>query len=832
MKKWHQLLMSMAMLWTLTLLAMWPGGGCAVDTNPPADGAPITLPDGKVVTPPNTTPDKPGTIPPPVIADGGDPKPSKEVPCPPTQEAFKEKLWEPMLSTQCLSCHHSEGPAKKSRFILHFPSEKDALVNNLKSAMTTAAIIENGTSILLAMPTGTGAKPHPGGSLISQGSEIYNNLKAFIDAATGVTKDCNDPGKPGTTTSCEDQPPGPQMLRRLTRVEYDNTITDLFGITSKWGIGFVADNVIEGFDNNATALTVTPLLADQIRIAAEEIAAEAIKNMGKLLPCDPKAADRNCAINWIKSFGMKVYREPLTQGQVDELAKLFDLGSKQSYERGIELTITGMLQSPFFLYRRELGEQQADGTFKLTHYEIASALSYLFWGTMPDDTLFAAAKAGKLQDPKEIAKQAERLLASSRSRFVYDQFFTQWLMVQRISSVPKDATIFAAFTPAIRKAMADELKRFVWYVMEQKSGTLTELLTSQEGVLNKELAAFYGVSAPTKTDSSGFGPIQFQDGNRGGLLTLGSVLSVHGRPDSSSPIHRGVLVRERLLCQHLPPPPAGVDAEPPGLDPNKTTRDRYTQHSADPTCKGCHSLIDPIGFGFEQFDGIGRFRTKEGGTTIDVRGEILNAPNTSGTFDGLKDLSAKLSKSTDVHQCFTLQWMRWSYGMKAKTPLKCALKKLSEDFTASGTDVKALLIAITQTKHFRMRLPADGAPASNPGNPNEPPPSSEPVAGADGGTSSPPDQPTKPPPTPANLDVKVTTQSKWNTGYCNQIVVTNKDTTDVTWTIQLDVQGTIDQLWNAVNTPASGGKQSFSGVAWNATLKPNQSANFGFCAKL
>lgn len=824
MHKWKPIFLSCTLCWTFVFLMLGPTGGCAVEKQRNEDGGTITLPDGKVIPRPNV-PDGTSSMDTPPIADDGNPKPTSKVPCPPTQEFFREQIWNPVFSTQCLSCHHDKGIAKASRFILRFPSAKDAMVHNLRNTMRVASIVEEGRSILLSRATGTHSSGHPGGALISLGSAQYTQLKAFIDAATGKTKTCS---KQPSQTKCTETRPGQQMLRRLTRQEYDNTIRDLFGFASKWGTKFVADNVVEGFDNNAAALTVTPLLADQLRIAAEEIAAKALQDPKRLLSCDIKTGDRSCARSWIRDFGMRIYREPLGQGQIDALLKLFDLGAKESFLRGIELTLSGMLQSPFFLYRRELGTRQADGLFHLSNYEIASSLSYLFWGTMPDQELFRAVKAGSLQDPKEIEKQARRLLASPRSRFVYTQFFTQWMMIQRITSVPKDSKIFAAFSPAIRSAMMEEFKRFIGFIMEKRSGTLDEILTSRQSVVNSSLAQFYGVTMSSSPDPSGYGPITFTDGSRGGLLTLGSVLAVHGRPDSSSPIHRGVLVRERLLCQHLPPPPANVDAEPPGLDPRKTTRERYVQHSKDPTCKGCHSLIDPIGFGFEQFDGIGRFRTMEQGRHIDAKGEILNAPHTPKTFDGLRELSANLAKSKDVHQCFTLQWMRWAYGMKVKTALKCVHKQLSTAFSTEGRKISELLIALTQTQHFRMRLPATGVPTTHPG-PGEPG-EVEPTTQVDAGTVAERDVPPEDPDPSALLNVNVRTQSKWNAGYCNQIRVTNPSTQDVVWSIQLQVDGTITQLWNAVRS-GSGKRLTFSGVAWNATLKPKQQIQFGFCAK-
>lgn len=763
-------------------------------------------------------------------ASGSDSPPaSNEVPCPPTEEFFREKLWAPVLSSQCLGCHQEDGSAQHSRLVFVLPSVPNAMQKNLKILSEVARIKHKGESVLLLRPTGLHPEDHTGGALIPVGGATYIHMVKFVAHATGAVTDCK------TTPheqSCTEATPGKRRLRRLTRSEYDNTVRDLFGIPSTWGSRFVADTVVHGFDNEASALTVSPLLADQLRKAAEEITTQAVKKLSSILPCNPQqTGGRDCAKQFLQKFGLRVFREPLRATTLARYLKLFDLGAKSSFEDGISLVLKAMLQSPYFLYRQELGAlKSGKKTVDLTPYEIASELSYFFWGTMPDNELLQSAASGKLSDPAEIQKQATRLLNSPRSRYALERFVVQWLGTSRVQIVPKDATLYAGFSNNLRAALLEEAKRFVTHVVENGKGTFEELLTANYSMLSKQLSEFYGVLPPPQVDSAGFGKVVFQNVPRGGVLTLGSVLATHAGPNSSSPIHRGLMVREKFLCQTLPPPPANINAEPPGLDPKKTTRERYSQHSQDKVCSGCHSMIDPIGFSFERYDGIGRYRKSENNKPIDVKGKIINSTDTDGSFEGVRELATLLAKSPEVKSCFALQWMRWAYGNDVEKELPCVMKKVQADFRSGKQTIRELLLSIVGTVHVRQRGVSDlVAPLPEPGP--------EPVAdggASDAGAGSEPVVPEatpEPPEPPQNLDVTTIVDSKWQTGYCNRVKVTNKGTQGVTWSIKLKVQGTIKQLWNATSQ-VDGAYTVFSGASWNAVVAPGKSAEFGFCASL
>ncbi|WP_052376757.1 DUF1592 domain-containing protein [Chondromyces apiculatus] len=746
---------------------------------------------------------------------GGDDGDEAKAGCPDDLAYFEANIYEPILGKKCVICHSEGGLAAGTRLFLQRGGDPAAVEANFEAVKALAADVdEGGTSILLLKPTNLHENGHTGGELMKRGSPQYQALETFVNRVN-KGQGCDAP-----VANCEATTPGPRMLRRLSRNEYDATIKDLFGIESTWGAGFSADTVVNGFDNNAAALRVSPLLADQIRRAADEIAAKALENPGSLLSCAPASGDAACAQALIESFGPRAFRRPLTDADKERYRALYDtVAAGEGFLMGVQTVISAMLQSPNFLYRTEIGAPvEAPGEVQLTQYEIATELSYLLWGTMPDAELLAAADAGTLSTPAEVEAQARRLLADPRSDEAITRFIEQWLDIERLGVVPKDATSFPEFDMNIRGAMEAETRRFVQHVLREGEGTLTELLTAKYSFGSPELAAFYGVSAGAP-GNDGLGQIDLAGTPRAGLITQGSVLSTHARPNSSSPIHRGKLIREKLLCQPLPPPPPGLNAQPPAVDPAKTGRERYTEHSENVQCASCHRLVDPIGFAFEQFDGIGRLRADENGKPIDVSGAIVASEMTDGEFSGTEELAQRLAGSGEVHDCFSLQWMRYAYGVEEDAQLACTAKAVGADLTASGLRVEDLIVSLVTARHFTSRSgdgsetePVDGGSTGTPGEtPGEPTPGGE------------------DPPPATGFDVNIDTSNDWGGGYCAAVKVTNTGSAPVTWSFEHAVEGTMTDLWNAIGEP-SGTKTRFRGVEWNATLDPSAIADFGFCA--
>jgi len=530
-------------------------------------------------------------------------------------------------------------------------------------------------------------------------------LGALVSCSTGNIGD--SPGKviESSAPSCEGIVPGKSPIRRMTRFEYDNTIRDLLGDDSHPAANFVPEEEALGFDNQAAALGVTQILAEQYMVASEKVAKNAVQKMDSLLPCQPVAGDeRTCAQSFIQTFGRRAYRRPLESDEVSRLLEVYDWGfAEVDFSRGIELVLQAMLQSPHFLYRVEFGlpDPVEGDVVLLSPHEIASRLSYMLWSSMPDDELFQAAEAGHLGTAQEIEAQARRMLDDPKAREAVAKFNEQWLGLSHMESMKKDPATYPKYDQALRPLWRQETLAFLDDVIFNESGDVAAIFTAKHSVMNAELAAFYGIEGGPTGDA--FERVELDPARAAGVLSQASILAVTGKPNQSSPVHRGKFVRERLLCQTIPPPPNNVVATPPDLAPDLTTRERYSEHSSNPACAGCHIKMDPIGFGFEHYDGIGLWRDEENGLPVDDTGQLVDTRNIDGPFEGVVDLGKKLAESEEARQCVATQWFRYGYGRAEGADDYCSMQKLQETFAQKGFNVKELLVALTQTDAFRYR---------------------------------------------------------------------------------------------------------------------------------
>ncbi len=616
---------------------------------------------------------------------------------------------------------------------------------------------------------------------------------------------------PEAPVDCNTTVAGPRRLWRLTAAQYDNTVRDLFGIESTFGTGFPADEVVHGFNNNADLLVVTPLLADKLAAAAEDIAMRA--DLARLAPCVSASKDDGCLRTLANQFGERMFRRPLVPAEAERYVALAKTAG--DFEAGARLMVQGFLQSPHFLYRFELGKLASGSEFALNDFEIASQLSYLLWQTTPDDMLLAAARSGQLREPAQVRLQVERMLASERARPVVHAFVFDWLGLTNMLTVPKDTARFPELTPEIRASLLAEVERFIDHVMSSPGNSLSGLLSSPVTFLDAQLAQFYGVAAPADATQ----PVMMPDQQRRGILTLGATMMTHARSNDSSPVHRGKLIRERLLCQTLPPPPPGVSIQPPPLDPNKTTRERYAAHSSVNPCVSCHRLMDPIGLTFEHFDGVGRFRADDNGNPIDATGEILGSPMTDGKFDGVTQLIDQLDGSPDVQQCYSLSWVRFAYGLRetAGSASQCVIKRMQAALSDSAGSLGAIFSVLTEDEQFYNRTgdpkiapQLDFATASIAPEPT-------PDAPATGGEPAAP-----------GLDVQLAMSNDWGGGYCKTYQLKNTSAEPITWSVPLEVDGKINNHWEC-EVSGETGMVTFTGAQHNATIQPNAMAQFGFC---
>jgi hypothetical protein len=517
-------------------------------------------------------------------------------------------------------------------------------------------------------------------------------------------RDPVDPSAPPSPITCDAPAPGRSPLRRLTAVEYDNTIRDLLGDTTAPATRLMVRELGSGFSNNADVRTVGPILARGYLDTARDVAARAVADLPGLLgACSDD--EEACARSWLASFVPRAYRRPAEPGEIDRLFTFYS-GARSSWghARAIALTLELMLQSPHFLYRVELpSETTPPGTLvRLTGHEVATRLSYLFWATMPDRTLTDAALAGELDTEDGVERHARRMLGDPRADEVVARFFDEWLELGRLDGLEKDTSVYprwdAGTTPSL---MREETRAFVREVFAHEGASYTALMSAPFTMANRELADYYDLTGPTSED---FVRVELDPDYHAGILTQGGVLAPRSRPHESDPIHRGMFVRARLFCGDVPVLPDGLMVEPPDPDEAATTRERLRMHREDPYCANCHQLLDPLGFAFEHFDGTGRFRETENDLEIDATGEIVDT-DVDGTYDGAPDLAQRLLASDQAQGCFVRQWFRYAHGRAEADDLdRCSIERLETAFVAADFDMRELIVALTSTDAFLYRV--------------------------------------------------------------------------------------------------------------------------------
>lgn len=491
-------------------------------------------------------------------------------------------------------------------------------------------------------------------------------------------------------------------LRRLTRFEYNNTVRDLFNDTRRPADSLPAD----GLTNLASELQVTPALLDGYHQLAHDFAIAATKDAAAVIAtagCDPATGEMACQQSFIRDFVPRVFRRAVAPEDATEFGEAFAAGQQLGgdFASGVRAVVEVALQSPEFLYRIELGEpaappQPPTTLVRPTGYEMASRLSYLLWGSTPDPMLLLAAGQGALATKAEIETQARRLLADPRAHDVV-RYFTFQLTGLNDINLASSLAVNAGFTPQIADLMLEETRLYIDEVTWRGPGDLQTLLTSPVSFLNGPLAGFYGVAGVT---GDSFTKISLPPAMRAGLLTQPSVLARASNGLSSSPSNRGLLVERQLLCGLIGLPP--VDEAPPSPSATLTTRERYEQATTPAACIACHAHFDPVGFAFEHYDAVGRWRDMENGRPVDATGEIAET-DARGTFNGAGELAQRLAASQDVRACYVGQWMRFAYGRAETADDACSRRLLGEAFAASSGNIPELLVALTQTDAFLYR---------------------------------------------------------------------------------------------------------------------------------
>lgn len=501
-------------------------------------------------------------------------------------------------------------------------------------------------------------------------------------------------------------------VRRLTRFEYNNTVRDLLGDDTLPANAFPSEEIGNGFGNDASAQSVSSLLAEQYAVVAEDIATRATETPEALASLAPCAADVTadtetaCVTGFLESFLPRAYRRPLEAGELVDLLELQEsVRSTSTFADSIAAVIEAVLQSPDFLYRVEWGVTDEDGRRRPTGHEMASRLSYFLWSSMPDDELLAAAESGDLTTNDGVLAQAERMLADARARPMVRHFFDNLLPISGLSGLERDPALFPSFTPAIGVAMREEAHQLVQHEIFEGSGTWPGVLTAPYTFVDADLAAFYGIEGVVGSD---YQKVDLDPTRRLGLLTQAGVVAGTIHSNLTNPVTRGSFLVQKVMCIPIPLPDGAILAEikPPDPDSGKTARERYSAHSEDPVCAGCHLMMDPVGLALENYDPVGLWRDTENGVTIDASGTL---PGFDGEFGGPIDLVEAIAADERTHACFAQHWASFAYGRTQGEEHECLQAAIEERFIESGYDVEQLLLTLTQTDDFLFLPSEEGA---------------------------------------------------------------------------------------------------------------------------
>jgi hypothetical protein len=500
---------------------------------------------------------------------------------------------------------------------------------------------------------------------------------------------------------------GASALRRLTAPQYRAAIEDLLGAAAAGAVPAAAepDARLHGLGAIGASVTaLSPRATEHYEQAAEAAVAAALDpaRRAALVGCDP--AQAACLEGFVARLGRRAWRRPLAEAEIRRYVALAQQGATKAGDpwTGLRFALTGLLQSPHFLYRVEIGAADpADPKRRLLGaYELASRLSYFLTNRAPDDALLDAAPG--LSRPEVLEAEAKRLLASRHAAPAIEAFYEDYLGTGGLAELTKTTGAGPAFSDAVKEGMRLETVRTLRTLTFDEDLDVRRLFTTRTTFLTADLARFYGLPAP-----SGPGPVRAelpQDGARAGLLMHGSLLALHAHEGATSPTRRGKFVRETFLCQTVPDPPPGVEATLPKLTGSETTRQRLALHAETPACAACHALVDPIGLALENFDAAGRFRTTENGARVDASGELDGV-----RFPGPQGLAEAVAAHPRVAGCFATTLLRQAAGDVLGAGSEEALAgELERRFAEGGYRVRPLLLQIVTHPAFRAVRTQEG----------------------------------------------------------------------------------------------------------------------------
>ncbi|XYH99890.1 DUF1592 domain-containing protein [Sorangium sp. So ce1128] len=547
-------------------------------------------------------------------------------------------------------------------------------------------------------------------------------LVGLLPLALGCTGDIGT-GEPGDGSDLDAVPQSPPSIglvptprmARLSRQQWSNSVRDLLKLSDISDVdSIVSGDPVLGFDNEAEALFVTEQLRQQLADAAEKLADKVTGDdaaLARLVPADAPMDTAGRGKAFITSFGKRAFRRPLTDEEVATELGLFNQGPTlypgvDPFKAGVSLVIQAMLQSPHFLYRTELGKAAAGAAqVPLDDWELATKLALSITNTMPDDELFAAAEAGQLREKSSLLAQIKRLLDSPAGIAGLNNFNLQVYRLGTYDGITRDPTLFPDFKPGTPAAMRHEVLQFINWIFTQGRG-VKDFYTTPVGFVDSLLAPLYGVSGNVSTDPSMLTKVDLDPSQRSGLLTQPGFLSSYISGSEPDIIHRGVFIATRILCKTMPAPDPNAIGK--GLDntPGLTNRERVERTTGKGTCgEVCHAkLFNPLGFAFENYDAIGKYRTTDQGKPVNA-GDSYTLDGQLESFSNGVELSHLLADAKETHACYLQNMMSYLHGRKLaaeEQPLVDYYARLSRDGMVSLHDLE---LAIVSSDEFLNRLP-------------------------------------------------------------------------------------------------------------------------------
>ena len=501
--------------------------------------------------------------------------------------------------------------------------------------------------------------------------------------------------------------PGPGVVRRLLAAEYRASIESLLGAEAAAAAEAPPDAALNGLDAiGAAQLSIDDTAVRTYERSALAVAAVAVASgeaRRRYTTCEPLSLDApDCHRELIERLGRRAFRRPLTAEEIQRWLTVAQTAATtlEVFDGGVLWVVSGLLQSPSFLYRVEVGvpETSEPSQAWLTPWELATRMAYFLTGTGPDDLLLDAALGGALDTDTGRRQQAARLLSSAKARTALATFYDEVLRLRELGNVVKNPDLFGAFDQRLAASMRTETLMLIEDIVWTRDADFREILDADYTFVNSSLASLYGLQARL---TRGFARVELPaDGRRGGLLGQASFLTMMSHAVTTSPTLRGKFVREVLMCQAIPAPPPNVNTDIPSDQPGeppKTMREKLIQHQTDPACAGCHVLMDDIGLGLENFDAIGAYRATENGLPVDAAGALDGA-----VFEGAAALGTRLRERERTMGCVVRNLYRQAVGHVEDNGETVAIDAITAKFAAADYRLKAALIEVVASEAFRM----------------------------------------------------------------------------------------------------------------------------------